>query len=460
MSRIADYMTPAATLPGDGTKGALAGRVWLPQVGGPAVVALRTDGVYDISALAPTMRDLCEAADPATTVRTGKGERIGKLADILANTPEDRRDQAKPWLLTPIDLQAIKAAGVTFPLSMLERVIEEQARGSPAKAEAIRKSIAAQLGGNLAKLVPGSPQAAELKRVLIEQGAWSQYLEVGIGPDAEIFTKAQPMAAVGHGMAAGLHPISTWNNPEPEVVLVVTSRGSVVGATLGNDVNLRDVEGRSALLLSKAKDNNASTAIGPLVRLFDGAFTLDSVRRIEVSLKVEGEDGFMLEGRSSMSEIARDPADLVRQLLGRHHQYPDGAVLYLGTMFAPVKDRGAKGQGFTHKPGDVTTISAPELGLLANRTRQETLTRCRDLLDTSRLLDMYALLGLPLFLGGCPARAGSVESHTATGTNAFAFRRGGTGSPVPASCEAHAADRECGRSDWRTAELEPGHRLD
>jgi fumarylacetoacetate (FAA) hydrolase family protein len=367
MGRIAEYMTPAATLPADGAKGALVGRVWLPEAGGPAIAAVRADGVYDISPLAPTMRDLCEGPDPAAIVRAGKGERIGALADILANTPESRRDANKPWLLTPIDLQAIKAAGVTFPLSMLERVIEEQARGSPEKADAIRKSIAGQLGGDLAKLVPGSPQAAELKRVLIEQGAWSQYLEVGIGPDAEIFTKAQPMAAVGHGMEAGLHPISTWNNPEPEVVLVVTSKGSIVGATLGNDVNLRDVEGRSALLLSKAKDNNASTAIGPLIRLFDGDFTLDSVRRIEVSLKVEGEDGFTLDGRSSMAEIARDPADLVKQMLGRHHQYPDGAVLYLGTMFAPVKDRGAKGQGFTHKPGDVTTISAPELGTLANR---------------------------------------------------------------------------------------------
>jgi len=367
MGNVAEYMTPAATLPRDGTAGALAGRVWLPQADGPAVVAVRPDGIYDISALAPTMRDLCEAVDPVAIVRAGKGERIGTLADILANTPEDRRDRGKPWLLTPIDLQAIKAAGVTFPRSMLERVIEEQARGAPEKAEAIRKSVLSQIGGDLAKLVPGSAQAAELKRVLIEQGAWSQYLEVGIGPDAEIFTKAQPMAAVGHGMQAGLHPISTWNNPEPEVVLVVNSKGAIVGATLGNDVNLRDVEGRSALLLSKAKDNNASTAIGPLIRLFDGSFTLDTVRRIEVSLKVAGDDGFTLQGRSSMSEIARDPADLVRQMLGRHHQYPDGAVLYLGTMFAPVKDRGAKGQGFTHAKGDVTTISAPELGTLANR---------------------------------------------------------------------------------------------
>jgi fumarylacetoacetate (FAA) hydrolase family protein len=360
-------MTAAATLPKDRTDAVLAGRVWLPQVQGPAVVAIRGDEVHDISALMPTMRDLSEAPDAVAIVREGRGERIGSLEEILANTPPPTRNARRPWLLAPIDLQAIKAAGVTFPLSMLERVIDEQARGAPEKAQAIRAGVEAHLGGDIRTLVPGSPQAAELKRVLIEQGAWSQYLEVGIGPDAEIFTKAQPMSAVGHGMDAGLHPMSVWNNPEPEVVLVVTSKGAIAGATLGNDVNLRDVEGRSALLLSKAKDNNASTAIGPFIRFFDGAFTLDTVRRTEVSLEVRGEDGFELTGRSSMREIARDPEDLVRQMLGRHHQYPDGAVLFLGTMFSPVKDRGAKGQGFTHKPGDLTTIAAPELGTLANR---------------------------------------------------------------------------------------------
>jgi fumarylacetoacetate (FAA) hydrolase family protein len=367
MAGLAGAMAPERTLPEDGTRGALAGRAWLPEVAGPAVVAVRADGLYDISRTAPTMRDLCEADDPAALIRTAEGARVGTLAEILANTPEQSRNARKPWLLAPIDLQAVKAAGVTFPLSMLERVIEEQARGAPEKAEAIRKTVQASLGGDIRTLVPGSTQAAELKRVLIKQGAWSQYLEVGIGPDAEIFTKAQPMSAVGHGMEAGLHPISTWNNPEPEVVLAVNSRGMIVGATLGNDVNLRDVEGRSALLLSKAKDNNASAAVGPFLRFFDGDFTLDTVRRTTVELRVEGEDGFTLDGRSSMSEIARDPADLVKQLLGAHHQYPDGAVLYLGTMFSPVKDRGAKGQGFTHKVGDITTISARELGSLVNR---------------------------------------------------------------------------------------------
>jgi fumarylacetoacetate (FAA) hydrolase family protein len=360
-------VTSAATLPTDGTAGALAGRVWRPEVTGPSVVAIRADGVIDISRHASTMRDLCEQPDAAQLVRNAAGERLGSLEEILANTPELHRDSRKPWLLAPTDLQAIKAAGVTFARSMLERVIEEQARGAPEKAAAIRVTIEKQLGGDLKRLKPGSAQALALKQTLIEQGAWSQYLEVGIGEDAEIFTKAQPMSAVGHGMEAGLHPRSTWNNPEPEVVLVVASTGSIVGATLGNDVNLRDFEGRSALLLSKAKDNNASAALGPFIRFFDSTFSLDHVRQTEVRLTVDGNDGFYLSGKSSMSEIARDPADLVTELIGPTHRYPDGAVLYLGTMFAPTKDRDAPGQGFTHNVGDIVTVSSRELGSLTNR---------------------------------------------------------------------------------------------
>ena len=354
-------------LPEDSAAAALAGRVWRPDRNGPSVVAIRDGAAFDISDTAPTMRDLCERPDPAAAVRGAPGERVGLLTDLLANTPPDARDPARPWLLAPIDLQAIKAAGVTFAVSMLERVIEERARGDLTAAAAIRAEVTALVGGDLGRLKPGSPEAMRLKQVLIEQKAWSQYLEVGIGPDAEIFTKAQPMSAVGTGMDAGVHPASSWNNPEPEVVLAVSSTGAIVGATLGNDVNLRDVEGRSALLLSKAKDNNASCAIGPFVRFFDASFGLDDIRTTTVTLRVEGLDGFVLEGSSSIARISRDPADLVAQMLNAHHRFPDGAVLFLGTMFAPVADRDAVGQGFTHKTGDIVTIAAPKLGSLTNR---------------------------------------------------------------------------------------------
>jgi fumarylacetoacetate (FAA) hydrolase family protein len=362
-------LTAKDVLPDDGTRGALVGRVWLPQVQGPAVVAIRNDGVFDMSARFSTVSALCEESDPAGALHGVKGERIGDLDAILANTPPDNRDPKKPWLLAPLDLQVLKAAGVTFAISMLERVIEERARGNPASAEAIRKEVTRLVGDDLSKLKPGSPEATRLKQVLIDQNAWSQYLEVGIGPDAEVFTKAPVLSSVGSGMDAGLHPKSTWNNPEPEVVLVVSSKGKIVGAALGNDVNLRDFEGRSALLLSKAKDNNASCAIGPLLRLFDASFTLDDVRRMDVALNVKGADGFVLDGHSSIGKISRDPGDLVAQTIGKDHQYPDGFALFLGTMFAPVRDRDTPGQGFTHKRNDIVTISAPQLGRLVNRMR-------------------------------------------------------------------------------------------
>ncbi len=357
----------ADVLPVDGTAGTLVARVFRPGIG-PSVCVLRGDAVVDITARAhPTVRDLCEAPDPAALAASAAGTAIGTVAEIVANSDARHRDEARPWLLAPVDLQAVKACGVTFVESLLERVIEEQARGAPERAGAVRAELTALIGTDLSKLVPGSDEALRLKAALIERKAWSQYLEVGIGPDAEVFTKAQPLSAVGHGADVGVLATSSWNNPEPEVVLVVASTGRIVGASLGNDVNLRDVEGRSALLLGKAKDNNASAAIGPFLRLFDATFSLDDVRAAELELMVEGEDGFRLEGRSSMRKISRAPESLVAAATGRHHQYPDGLCLYLGTMFAPVQDRGEPGSGFTHARGDHVRIATPMLGALVNR---------------------------------------------------------------------------------------------
>jgi len=360
-------LTPAACLPADARDALLIGRLWVPALAGPVLVRVDGDDLIDITAIAATATELFERPGAATEIRARSLPRIGTLAAALANASAEDRNLSAPWLLAPCDLQAIKAAGVTFVASMLERVIEEQTRGDPAKAEGVRRKITGIIGDNLRSVEPGSPAAARVKDVLLAEGLWSQYLEVGIGPDAEIFTKSQPMSAVGAGADIGIHRQSTWNNPEPEIVLAVNSRGETVGATLGNDVNLRDFEGRSALLLGKAKDNNASCAIGPFVRLFDSSFTIDAVRSAEIALTVDGPDGFTLQGASSIAEISRDPLDLVSQAIGPNHQYPDGLMLFLGTMFAPTQDRHGPGLGFTHEVGDVVTIATPSLGALANR---------------------------------------------------------------------------------------------
>ncbi len=368
MADVALTLESDTTLPDDYRRATLVGRIWRPgEVPGPSVVALRGGDVRDVSHLAPTVSELLNLDDPVDALWAHEGEYVGAIEDVLDNSLPAARRPDRPFFLAPVDLQAIKACGVTFVKSLLERVIEEQVKGDPAAARSARETIGRQIGGDLTMIRPGSPEAERLKAALLERGLWSQYLEVGIGPYAEVFSKAQPMSAVGTGALIGLHPESTWNNPEPEVVLIVNARGETVGATLGNDVNLRDFEGRSALLLGRSKDNNASCAIGPFLRLFDDGFGIDEVRGCEVTLTVEGVDGYQLEGRSSMAEISRDPLDLVAQTCGPNHQYPDGLALFTGTMFAPIEDRDEPGMGFTHKQGDIVTIAAPALGRLVNR---------------------------------------------------------------------------------------------
>lgn len=363
-------------LPADVHQATLVGRAWTPaagrgNAGGPSPVAAADGQVWDLARVVPTTSELLNMQDPAKVARdaitSGWATPLGAIADVIANSHADRRDAAKPYLLAPCDLQAVRACGVTFVASMLERVIEEHAKGDIGQAEEIRRSIGAEIGAEIKSIKPGSPEAMRVKESLIKRNLWSQYLEVGIGPDAEVFNKSQPMSSVGLGAEIGIRADSSWNNPEPEVVLAINRAGRVVGAALGNDVNLRDFEGRSALLLGKAKDNNASCAIGPFIRLFDKHYGIDDLRRTHIRIEIAGPEGYTLEGESHLANISRDPLDLAGQAVNRTHQYPDGTMLFLGTQFAPVQDRDQPGKGFTHKLGDVVSIRADALGMLVNR---------------------------------------------------------------------------------------------
>jgi fumarylacetoacetate (FAA) hydrolase family protein len=366
-------MSPAPTLaardclPRDAGDALLVGRAWVPAEDGPCVVAVRGDEVVDLTRAYPTTSHLLNIATPADVrgaIKAAPG--LATLEALAANSVEGARDASKPWLLAPADLHAVKASGVTFVASLLERVIEERAKGNPALADGARREIQAIVGPDLRGIKPGSPEAARVKDVLVAKGMWSQYLEVGIGPDAELFSKCPPMAAVGSGARVGVHPASVWSNPEPELVLVINREGAIVAVTLGNDVNLRDVEGRSALLLGRAKDNNASCAMGPFFRVLDERFTLDHARRVTFETVIQGPDGFRISHMTQVAEISRDLTELAGQAIGKYHRYPDGLVLFIGTMFAPVADRGAPGSGFTHKAGDNVSIYSPQIGRLVN----------------------------------------------------------------------------------------------
>jgi fumarylacetoacetate (FAA) hydrolase family protein len=401
-SKGATRVNPGSCRSQDG--GTLVGRVWIPSgIAGPSVVSVVDGLAYDITARTPTMSALLEHEDAVGIARSIAGlPLVGPVDDLAMNSIADPPDPRRPRLLAPCDLQAIKACGVTFMTSLIERVIEERAGGDPGKADALRKILSDEIGQNLRDVRPGSTRASALKEVLVAKGMWSQYLEVAIGPDAEVFTKSQVLSAVGYGCEIGIHPDSAWNNPEPEIVLAVDSHGRIRGATLGNDVNLRDIEGRSALLLGKAKDNNASCAIGPFLRLFDERFSLDDVRNCTVSVKVVGADGFKLESASYMQQISRDPEDLVRQTINDHHHYPDGLMLFLGTMFAPIADRELPGSGFTHHRGDIVEISSPQLGRLINRVKYTHETPAWSF-GISALMNNLARRGLLDGSGGTPS---------------------------------------------------------
>jgi len=356
-------------LPDDHEHATLLGRIWRPgPTAGPSIVMIEKGEVFDITASHPLMAEILNSDNPLALIRTTAGrEHVGSALELMENSLAPRPESTKPYFLAPADLQSLKACGVTFVNSLLERLIEEHCGGEAARAGAVRREIESQIGDELRSIRPGSAAAQALKGVLQARGLWSQYLEVGLGPHVEIFTKSQPLSAVGTGAEIGLHRESVWNNPEPEVVLAISAAGKIVGCTLGNDVNLRDFEGRSALLLGVAKDNNASCALGPFIRLLDENFDLDQLRKLSISLNIQGADGYSLNDRSDLQAISRDVEDLASQVIGPHHQYPDGLMLFTGTMFVPTSDRAAVGAGFTHVQGDVVRIHSTRLGTLINR---------------------------------------------------------------------------------------------
>ena len=358
-------------LPDNMDRAILLGRLWMPSEEGPSPIIISEENVFDFSKVVPTVSEILNLDNPlsliATLIKSNSLPLIGRVPDLLENTHADNRLPGLPYFLAPCDFQAVRACGVTFVSSMVERVIEEFADGNAIKSAEVRKKLTAEVGSQLNEIVPGSIAATKFKQSLISRGLWSQYLEVGIGPDAEVFNKAQPLSAVGSGAEIGIRSDSSWNNPEPELVLAINRAGKVIGVTLGNDVNLRDFEGRSALLLGKAKDNNASCSIGPFIRLFDESYTIDDARKTHIKVSIRGSDGYELEGNTDFSRISRDLLDLAGQAVNRSRQYPDGLMLFLGTDFAPTADRDIPDKGFTHKVGDIVSISNPQIGTLVNR---------------------------------------------------------------------------------------------
>jgi len=357
-------LTAAQVLPSDGYAGTLVGRALFPGVfPGPCVVAIREDGVHNISGTVPTMAQLLNAPNPLATLQRALRNCVylGPLESLLENSTPSTHDPLKPYLLTPIDLQAVKAVGLTFVNGLLQRFADDN--GGAATVAKMEKAAGVALG----KILPGSEEAARLRTALMEDGLWNDTLEVGFGPDVELFTKAQPLSAVGTGAEIAVLPTSKQTFAEPEVVLMLNADGKICGATLGCDMTARDVEARSLLLLGRAKDQNATCAVGPFIRLFDQTFSLPNVQGMNLTYAFEGADDAVFTDTGSMDQIGRGLITLARQVVNEHHGYPDGVALFTGCMFKAPSSRGASDTPFTHQVGDVVIIKASPLGTLINR---------------------------------------------------------------------------------------------
>ncbi|MBL9114923.1 MAG: fumarylacetoacetate hydrolase family protein [Verrucomicrobiaceae bacterium] len=187
-----------------------------------------------------------------------------------------------------------------------------------------------------------------------DAGGGSFYDRVYAAERPEIFFKATPQRVAAPGAAMHLRRDSKWMVPEPEMTLVISAGGKLIGTTVGNDLSCRDIEGENPLYLPQAKCFRLSAALGPCIRV--SAEPLSSETAIHLQILRSGVTAF--EGQTTLAQLKRTPAELIA-FLYRDNDFPQGAFLMTGTGIVPPDD-------FTLQPGDEVRISIDDIGTLSN----------------------------------------------------------------------------------------------
>jgi len=372
-------VTPEFILPPKWEKGTFFGRAMVPGVGA-SVVALNSHGnLIDITPFVVASSVLCNNPRMLEVLREARehGENIGGIGEVLANT--NRSDNQVPYFLAPIDFQAAVGAGVTYINSWLERVVSAHP-----KLPDLRAQLIAIIGGDNLVVKPGSDTAQKVMEFLESMGIDDDYTKPAFGTHAEIFDKAMSCDAVGPGHISmrtdapkrGAPPTAVGS--ESELILIVNKNAKIVGYTVGNDFSAGGFENASHLYLPKAKHYDGSAGMSPLVRVPDESFTAENATSLNITLFVEGRDGFVLRaarkegqvgllspGRSySTGEISRPHTELADQALAvNRHEF--GRAVYCGAGYIPTMnredpERPTKFNEFTHRPGDTVSIIASD----------------------------------------------------------------------------------------------------
>jgi 2-dehydro-3-deoxy-D-arabinonate dehydratase len=250
-----------------------------------------------------------EVGNLAGLLQTGRAIELAREMIDPRFAPEPLGGQA---FLAPIDRQEVWAAGVTYKRSKVAR--EEESRG------------AAQF-----------------------------YDKVYTADRPELFLKATPARVVNPGEPVRVRADSKWSVPEPELALVISPAGTIVGFTIGNDMSARDIEGENPLYLPQAKIYRGSCSVGPLVT---PAAAMPALEGVEIRLAIERDGAVVFQGGTTLAQMARTPESLADWLF-RENAFPDGAVLLTGTGVVPPDE-------FSLRPGDAVAITVGGIGTLQN----------------------------------------------------------------------------------------------